>query len=350
MSKPGEQTKKKPGMIKRGVQPATIDKVAAQVQAAETATTQQYDTKSVPLSNIVLWDDQPRSFKLTLQDVIRGIILEEDEHYADKCLELEGIATLALSIKEFGLLYPPIAFALPGKNVQLLGGQRRTMAAIYGLLHTVSTSIDSGLILHEVSVSPVPDSSLLEKERISVKVFSRKPDEITLERMAVADNTQRSDLSISDRLRWAVKFADKLHKNKHDLTWRDLADTLALSRSQAFEWKRVVDTRDDRFVKKAIALVIEDTISFKQLLELASAPSAEREGIFNSWFRKSPAPDSPKKVSLGTTTNLSALKSLIMSNVTGEQKDLFAEVDWDKTAQVKKAFSEFMTYWESNHG
>jgi hypothetical protein len=39
-----------------------------------------------------------------------------------------------------------------------------------------------------------------------------------------------------------------------------------------------------------------------------------------------------------------------MSNVTGEQKDLFAEVDWNKPTQVKKAFSEFMNYWESIHG
>ncbi|PCI07394.1 MAG: hypothetical protein COB77_04730 [Gammaproteobacteria bacterium] len=83
------------GMLKRGVQPKTINNVAAKVQAAESAITQQYETKNVALSNINLWDDQPRAFKLTTDDVIRGFILEEDEHYGDKSDELNNIISLA---------------------------------------------------------------------------------------------------------------------------------------------------------------------------------------------------------------------------------------------------------------
>ncbi|MFK5948246.1 MAG: hypothetical protein QM500_05710 [Methylococcales bacterium] len=342
--------KKKPGMLKRGVQPKTINNVAAKVQAAESATTQQYETKNVALSNINLWEDQPRAFKLTTDDVIRGFILEDDEHYGDKSDELNNIISLALSIKELGLLYTPLAFALPGKCVQLLGGQRRTMASIFALFHIISNANDDGDLTHEVKVSPAPDLTLLDNERIAIKVFSRKPDDITLERMAVADNTQRSDLSIGDRLRWAVKFANMLHDLKHELTWRDLADTLALNRSQAFEWKKVIDNRDDQYIKKTIDLVIQELISFKQLTELAAESVKNRKAMFDSWFKKKTKSDSIKKVSLGSTSNYSALKSLIMANVHGAQTEVFEKVDWEKPQQVKKAFNAFLTYWETNHG
>lgn len=347
MTKSQQTPKRRPGMIKRGVQKDTIDKVAAQVQAAESATTQAHETKNIALSNINIWEEQPRTFKLTIEDVIRGYIVDTDSDFEEKTDELEGIASLALSIKEFGLWYSPIAYALPGKRVQLIGGQRRTMASIFALLHVVRADNDDSEGEYEVVVSPVPDSSRLDNERIAVKVFTKKPDEITMERISVADNTQRSDLSISDRLSWAVKFANKLHERGQVISWRDLSDTLALSRSQAFEWKKIIDSRSDHFVSKAISLVIDGTINFKRLNDLASAPAGTRKAMFDSWFKKSPAPDSPKKVSLGGTTNYSAIKRLIMTNINEEQKKQFADTNWDDAKQVKQAFSAFLTYWES---
>jgi len=114
-----ETTNKKPSILKRnpiGVQASTISKVASQIAAAESAQTQEYEVRQVILADIQLWEEQPRKFHLKLQDVWKGEILKEDKFYNKKNEELEGIISLAMSLKEFGMLNPPLAYALPGKK------------------------------------------------------------------------------------------------------------------------------------------------------------------------------------------------------------------------------------------
>lgn len=342
--------KKRPGLLRKGVAKSTIDNVAAKVQAAQLATTQEYETKSVPLSKIHIWDDQPRTLALTLDDVKRGSILSGDPDYDIKHTELMGIISLALSIREFGMLYQPLAYALPGQEVQLMGGQRRVMASIFSLFHIVEKETDSGETFYDVQESPAPDSSLLETTRIEIKVFSKKPDVLNLERISMADNMQRKGLPIGDRLKWAVNFANIMDELGEVLSWKDLASTLALNRSQAFEWKKIIDNRQDTYIRRAIELVSNETLTLNQLVELAGQSAKKRKALLDSWLNKSPAPDSKRKVSLGTTTNLNALKSLIMANIDASLEREFESVDWGHPSQVKKAFKKFMSYWESVNG
>jgi hypothetical protein len=342
-------SKKKPGRVLKGVQPSTISKVAAQVEAAESAETQEYEIRQISLANIRLWETQPRTFKLTLEDVYRGSVAQDDEHTEDKSRELEELSGLAMSLKEFGMLNAPLAYALPGKSVMLLAGQRRTMASIFALIHIQSTTGEGETTQHNVEINEAPDLASLESERIAVKVFSRKPDELVIEQIGVTDNVQRAELPIPDKLRWVLKFADLKEGRGGRVGWRDLIETLGLSRSQAFQWLNIVKYRTDVWVQKVIAMVLQGRAPLRKLTDIAAVGEEEREALYKSWFNESPTSDSKQRISLGATNNLSALRSLVLSNLKPEARESFEQVNWEKPKEAKKAFGEFLKHWEEMH-
>jgi hypothetical protein len=107
----------------------------------------------------------------------------------------------------------------------------------------------------------------------------------------IVDNVQRSDLPIGDKLRWLLKFADQGEGKGREIGWRDLVDTLGLSRSQSDEWLTVVQSRNDEYVKKIIDKVFLVTTSFSRLIEISKADLFKRELIYNKWYGSRPAPD-----------------------------------------------------------
>lgn len=348
-----EKTTKKPGLLKRnilGVQADTISKVAAQIAAAESAKIVETEIRQIPISNIKIWDEQPRTVHLTMEDIFRGFILNEDKKYGKKVEELEGIISLAFSIKYFGLLNPPVAYALPGKTVQLISGQRRTMAMIYAIFHISDASTESEINKFELLINENPDPEVLEIERISVKVFLRKPEDITKERMGILDNVQRADLSIADKLRWAINHSNELEKHDKSLRWRDLVSILALSRSQSYEWLSIIQNRKDYYVSLLIEKVINEQATFGRLLELSKADVETRKKLFNTWYGDRPVPDSNRKFSLGKTDNYNAIKKLVLNNVDESIKNEFEALDWNDPKLAKKGFAEFLNYWIKKNG
>lgn len=346
MKKPMVLSKRQP----LGVQAETISKVAAKIAAADSAITQEFEIRQVPLADIQFWEEQPRTFELKIEDIYKGEVALEDPLYEAKLEKLEGIIALAMSLKEFGVLNPPLAYALPGKRVQLMGGQRRTMAAIYALFHLQTCFDEHDSAIHEISINPAPDLTLLEKERIAVKVFFKKPNEMVLERLGIIDNVQRADLPIADKLRWLLKFADQREGQGREVRWRDLVDTLGLSRSQAYEWLAVIQSRHDENVKKIIDKVLLGATSFSRLIEISKTEFSQRELMFNKWYGFRPVPDTSGPISLGKTGNINALRMLVLANVEGEIKERLEAIDWSDAKKVKKGFAEFLAYWESKHG
>jgi len=345
-----EKTKKRPAIVKRGVQAKTIEKVAAQIQAAETAVQENYESRQVVLSQIKLWEEQPRHTSLTLEDIYQGYINVSDKKFKKKESELESLISLALSIKEFGMLNEPIAYSLPGKTVQLIGGERRTMAAIYSVLHIKTVIGEDHSANNEVNIDKSPDLNLLDYERIAIKCYVKKPDEVTLERIGMTDNSQRKDIQISDKLRWLIKF----HKHKESLgqntKWNDLVETMALNRSQAFKWLKILKTQNDTWVAKVISLVLAEKTSFNRLIEIAETSNDQREELYNRWFVKKIKTPLKSKISLGTSTNFTAIRSLVLNNLDKKEKKKFESVNWENSSEVKRAFADFMVIWEKQNG
>lgn len=255
-----------------------------------------------------------------------------------------------MSLCSFGMLNPPLAYALPGREVQLLGGQRRTMASIYALFHIETTIGADDIALQRVELNIDPDMEMLEAERILVKVYSRKPDGLKMEEVGMIDNSQRSELPVTDRLRWALKYAELKESKGINVIWRDMADTLGLNRTQAYQWLRVIDTRSDPWVKKVVDKVLNHNQPFQKLADIAAADQTDREALYQDWYDNRPVPDKHKKVSLGVTSNMPALRRLILANVSSKAKYQFDNVDWDNPKLVKKAFADFLNLWEEEHG
>jgi len=341
-----KKQRKRPTIKRSGVQAKTIDNVARKVVAAQAANVLEFEQRQVPLSKIHIWDSQPRTLHLTIEDVCRGNILDDDEHALIKNDELLQINTLALSIAKQGLINSPIAYALPGKDVQLIGGERRTLASIYALFHIVPSG-EAG-VEYETIHNESPDRSLLETERMLLKVFPKKPDEIELECLAMTDNANREDLSIPDRLRWAIRFDDKKQKRNHQIEHRELIATLGLSRSRAFAWLKVLNERSDKWVSLVIEKVCNNKANFKKLEQLAEANPEDRESLYKAWF-ESPAQDSKTKIPLGVSTNLDAIRSLVLKNIPEEHREHFEKINWKKAKNAKNGFAEFLNIWEKQH-
>ena len=126
---------KKPGILKRkGVSEGTLNKVASQVKTAENAQKDKYQIKAIKLSNIELWENQPRETHLTIEDIVAGEISITSKNKNAKKDELKKIIDLAHSTKELSMLVMPLAYAIVGGKVMLIDGHRRTMAAIYSCL------------------------------------------------------------------------------------------------------------------------------------------------------------------------------------------------------------------------
>lgn len=349
MDKPTEVKKPRRPGIRKGVRKETIENVAARLQAADEAKTVEFSVSQVPLSSIVLWEDQPRDILLSIDDVIRGYVQEDDEYTAAKNNELEGIQTLALSIKDTGLNNSPIAYSLPGQKVKLIGGQRRTMAVIYSLFHVSTETLESGEKTHDVNINQNPELDLLDSTRISVKVFTRKPDPMAIEKIGMADNLHEG-LSLKAKIDWAIKISEQKESGGGNVHWSDLIGTLGVSRAQAFKWVKFLSDRDDEWVGQGIDLVRSDKLSLTKLFDIAY--SDDREATFNNLTGKKRLPvDGAKRISLGAvTTNYSAVKKLILANIDDDYQAEFNSVDWKNPLKVKKAFARFFEIWEKHYG
>ena len=366
----------RPSPLKRlaslGVRSATIDRVAEGVSAAENARLKEYELRDVALADIQIWADQPRRTTLQVDDVIRGSIPDTDRYQARKESELEKIISLALSQCEHGMLNAPLAYALPGRRVHLLGGQRRTMAAIFAALHTRVN--DDGEC--EIRINPEPDLAVLETQRITVKVYLRKPDMLRMSKIGIVDNVQREDLPMGDRVQWLMTYVE--HKKEVNpravVTWREISDSIGVSRSQAYQWLAILHARDDVTVQKVIQDVIAGKTHLARAVDIAKSDPDERVAIYEQVQRemalRSESPESeeiadppevapkqrlpnanPGRVSLGATGSLNALRTLVLRNVEEpEERKKLEQIDWSDPREVKKGFTAFLRYWESKYG
>lgn len=326
--------KKKPALLKRrGVSEGTLNKVASQVRSAENAQKNKYQIKEIKLSDIELWDSQPRKVHLTISDIIKGDVGKKDENRSAKLEELKKIVDLANSTKELTMLVMPLAYALPGGKVRLIDGQRRTMAAIYSCLWLVEDNERKGEVgrLNEVSMT--------------LKVYPKKPSALILEKIGMASNALREEISLENKLAWVIRHADDAEEAGEPLTGHGLAQVLGMKKSQSFEWMSIIRSRKDPWVAKTIAKTEQKTAKFNQLIKVAKAEKSERRSVFDKLFN-SPVPDNTKQIKIGNC-NAKAIKSLLIKTSSAKTKKEIKALDLDSPTDLKKAFQIFLDNWEA---
>jgi ParB family chromosome partitioning protein len=82
----------------------------------------------IPIKKIEVDPDNPRDLLIALEDLYLGIS-PSDTNFARKTNEQESLETLALSIKEQGIINPIIVYK-HGEKYRLIAGERRTLASI----------------------------------------------------------------------------------------------------------------------------------------------------------------------------------------------------------------------------
>lgn len=168
--------------------------------------------EKVTLSRIQLDPMNPR--KLGLNPESPELIDPKDPDRERKEAELEDLRLLAATIKEHGILEEPGVFRR-GENYALVWGERRVLA-----------------------------SRLLKHETITVKILPERPND--LREKQLIENMQRSDLSLSERVR-GLRQAEQEHQGagREAFNAAYLQRTLGLKKTMAYDYLTLCAAPDD---------------------------------------------------------------------------------------------------------
>lgn len=331
----------KPRLLKKkSVSSELLDDTAEQFVVDE-LNEKKFETKFLPLSKIVFWENQPRhSLLVNKDDVIRGYILKSDPVQRRKIEQFEKIIIMAQSQNDIGLQQNPVVYDLPGGEGRIISGHRRTLAFIFRLFHVDKDG--------SVKINESPNLDLLDHARITVSAYSRKPSKDEILKIGISTNTLYEGLSLSEIMQSFIDLSVCVEENNFKpLTSEVIAQTLNISRSSSYSWLKVSQQRSNEWVNKATQNIVNEVkqMSFRNLMILIETSDDKKEQCYNSFFDK----PTSKPVSLGVATNTDALKSLILKNSSADFLDSISHYDWTKKGVAKKAFAAFIAHWEELH-
>lgn len=190
--------------------------------------------KRVALNQLHIDPTQPRRSSLTAELVQRH---GHDSNYSwtpEQKLELLEIQRLAENIDQHGLIQPPVGY-WEGEEVVLLVGARRYLAHIY-----------LGRSNMEVLLRPRPDeTATLVKLGLPENEESRqRVKELLLLDEQVIENLQRKDLSLKDYLLACQRYQSIYQQMGLRMTGQTLAERLQLSRSQSYEYFKILNANE----------------------------------------------------------------------------------------------------------
>lgn len=181
----------------------------------------------VPLDRLELDPENPRELSLSMDEVRRGIDTE-DAQYQRKQKELDSLSSLSKSIINQGIINPIVVYK-QGNNYRLVAGERRTLA-----------SLAAG------------------KKSIQARILESKPNTLDRFIMQWAENIEREDLTLWERL-GNIKSIMQAYAKTHDkaatrITAAEISDLVGISTSQAAQYKVVLQGSD------ALILAIQENV------------------------------------------------------------------------------------------
>lgn len=167
----------------------------------------------IPIKRIDLDPDNPRELHLDLNDLLNGIV-SDDPLLSIKQIEKKSLESIAASINDQGIINPIIVYRFEDRY-RLVAGERRTLASI-----------------------------IAGKEDIQAKILEHKPSPLKLALLQWAENIERQDLSLWERLKNLEKIleasARDLKKNSADISATEIASLLGCSLPLASHYKAVL--------------------------------------------------------------------------------------------------------------
>jgi ParB family transcriptional regulator, chromosome partitioning protein len=204
----------------------------------------------VPLERLELDPENPRELSISMDEIRRGID-SEDAHLKRKQSELESLSSLSKSISNQGLINPIVVYK-NGDNYRLVAGERRTLASL-----------------------------VAGKKSIQARILDSKPNTLNRFILQWAENIEREDLSLWERLsniRSIVSAYAKTHeKVVTRITAAELSDLIGISSSQAAQYKVVLQGSDD-----LIQAIQEDVVAnLDKAAFIAKAPFHRQSALIS---------------------------------------------------------------------
>lgn len=297
----------------------------------------------IPLSKIEIDSDNPRELSLTMNDLTHGLI-ESDPSYSEKIKDKERLQSLAHSIKEQGIINPVLVYK-SGEKYQLIAGERRTLASVIAGQNT-----------------------------IQAKIVERKLSRLELSLLQWIENMERSDLSLWERINNLEKIllayisnSPTKDRNLNSITATELKCLIGCTLPHAMNYKSVLLSNDK--IKNLIRENKLKNLEKAALLANIKSDELQQEAIeaclagatlkkIKIWvenakknlthFRRlsNARGRQATKVNLGSTSNLSAAKTLIDSVLQNPKfqhlEKHFLSIDWHSYPDVTRAFHKLL--------
>lgn len=303
----------------------------------------------IPIKKIEVDPENPRDFLISFDDLYLGVSTS-DIHFHRKKLEKESLETLALSIKEQGIINPIVVYKY-GEKYRLIAGERRTLASI-----------------------------MAGKNEIQAKILDTKPPELKISILQWIENIERSDLTLWERLRNLNKIVTMYAKVKSisqdQVTVTELSNLINCSKPHASNYKTVLmadgqiqnliqENKIKNLEKAALLANIESSDlrqeaihaclngaqlkKLKMFLELKSKknqvhqkPHIEKRGR------------QPGIVTLGVTKNKNVAKLIAEAilqnnNFLATNGHFFQYTDWNDYKSISDSFKQLLKQLEELH-
>ncbi|MBI4242500.1 MAG: ParB/RepB/Spo0J family partition protein [Planctomycetes bacterium] len=176
----------------------------------------------IPISQIELDPENPREISLSFCDFPQGPS-KDDPLYAKKILEIDSLESLKNSIQKEGVLNAVIVYKHQDKY-RLVAGERRCLASL-----------------------------LSDKKDIYARILDKKPEQLRKGFLQWIENSERTDLSLWERIRNIRKIIDGYLSEvneKAKVNGAFLSDLLGCSSQTASNYFAVLNAADP--IKKAI--------------------------------------------------------------------------------------------------
>lgn len=172
-------------------------------------------TADIKLADIELDPDNPRKLSVDLE-ILKRRMGEQQNITRDIQDDVSSLKSLSESIKDQGLIHPILAYQIDSKKYRLISGERRVCASI-----------------------------LAGMEKISARIFKDKPSSLELSIIQWAENMEREDLSLWERLNNVRMIVDCYAKERsisgNEVKKRELAGLLGCSFQQATNYAALLD-------------------------------------------------------------------------------------------------------------
>lgn len=299
----------------------------------------------LPLSRIEIDPKNPRVLAVSPKDIEEGL-KSDDPLYEKKKDEIEKLTRLGETIKKKGLINAVVVYKKLDKY-RLVAGERRFLSCL-----------------------------LIEKEDIQARVFEEEPGEDDLRMLQWIENTEREDLTLSERL-GNIRAITSGYKAKHhgeEITVTLLKDLLSISLGQASNYLSLINAAGDiqegiddgkinsvekgSFISKVgdssiRTKLIEECGAGASLRELQLLTDSFKSGVRNlNNSRSSSRVGKPlSMINLGTTKNPNVVKTVV--NCVIERPEFkkyaafFEKIEWQNLDQAKQAFKKMLEFLET---